>query len=514
VAEPLARTVMLQGTSSSVGKSFLCAGLCRLYARRGLRVAPFKSQNMALNAAVTPDGAEIGRAQAVQAEAAGVPAEAAMNPVLLKAEGDRVAQVVVMGRAAGSVGAADYRDLRRRLWPQVREALQDLRRRFDLVVIEGAGSPAEVNLRRGEIVNMRVAAAAEAPVLLVGDVDRGGVFAALLGTLGLLPPRDRARVAGLIVNRFRGDPALFEEGVAFLERRARRPVLGVVPHLDGVRLPAEDSLELPAVATGPPTTTATSTTPTLDVAVIALERISNFDELQPLAAEPGVRVRLVRAPEELGRPDLLVLPGSKTTAADLERLRRGGMAEAVLAARRRGSAVLGVCGGYQMLGRRIEDPLGLEPAGSAEGLGLLPITTCFDATKLTVQRRGAALGRPGLLARAAGIEVRGYEIRMGRIGGEERPAVDLGDRLEGCVSDDGWVVGTSVHGLLGNRAFRRAVLESLAERVGMALPPPGLEPPDPLDLVADALERALDLDTLERIVGLKETSAGGPRLAR
>jgi adenosylcobyric acid synthase len=347
MAEPLARTLMLQGTSSSVGKSFLCAGLCRLYARRGLRVAPFKSQNMALNAAVTPDGAEIGRAQAVQAEAAGVPAEAAMNPVLLKAEGDRVAQVVVMGKAAGSVGTADYRDLRRRLWPQVREALRDLRRRFDLVVIEGAGSPAEVNLRRGEIVNMRVAAAAEAPVLLVGDVDRGGVFAALLGTLGLLTQPDRARVAGLIVNRFRGDPALFADGVAFLERRARRPVLGVVPHLDGVWLPAEDSLELPGLAT------SIGASPILDVAVVALERISNFDELQPLAAEPGVRARLVRAPEELGRPDLLILPGSKTTASDLERLRRTGLAEAILAARRRGSAVLGVCGGYQMLGRRI-----------------------------------------------------------------------------------------------------------------------------------------------------------------
>ncbi|MBO0684691.1 MAG: cobyric acid synthase, partial [Candidatus Dormibacteraeota bacterium] len=450
---------------------------------------------MALNAAVTPDGAEIGRAQAVQAEAAGVPAEAAMNPVLLKAEGDRVTQVVLLGRAIGSFGAGEYRELRRKLWPEVRAALDDLRRRFDLVVIEGAGSPAEVNLRRGEIVNMRVAAAARAPVLLVGDVDRGGVFAALLGTLALLTPAERARVAGLVVNRFRGDPALFTDGVAFLARRSRRPVLGVVPHLDQVRLPAEDSLELPAVAGG-------AGDAGIDIAVVALERISNFDELQPLAAEPGVRVRLVRAPVELGDPDLIVLPGSKTTASDLGRIRSLGLAAAIVAARARGVAVLGICGGYQMLGRRIEDPLGLEPAGGGEGLGLLPTAVCFDRTKLTVQRRGVVVGRAGLLARAGGTEVRGYEIRMGRVSGEERPALDLGDRLDGCVSEDGWVMGTSVHGLLGNRGFRRSLLEVLAERRGIRLPPPGPEPPDPFEALADALEGSLDVPRLDRIIGL------------
>ncbi|MBO0684629.1 MAG: cobyric acid synthase [Candidatus Dormibacteraeota bacterium] len=486
---------MLQGTSSSVGKSFLCAGLCRLYARRGLRVAPFKSQNMALNAAVTPDGAEIGRAQAVQAEAAGVPAEAAMNPVLLKAEGNRVTQVVVMGRAIGSFGAGEYRELRTSLWPEVRKALADLRRRFDLVVIEGAGSPAEVNLRRGEIVNMRVAAAARAPVLLVGDIDRGGIFASLLGTLDLLTPTERDRVAGLVVNRFRGDPSLFTDGVAFLARRSGRPVLGVVPHLDQVRLPAEDSLELLTVAGG-------AEGAVLDVAVVALERISNFDELQPLAVEPGVRVRLVRAPGELGHPDLIVLPGSKATASDLERLRSGGLAAAIVAAREHGVPVLGICGGYQMLGRRIDDPLGMEPAGSGEGLGLLPTGVCFDRTKVTVERRARVVGHPGLLARVGGTEVRGYEIRMGRISGEERPALDLGDRLDGCVSEDGWVVGTSVHGLLGNRAFRRAVLEALAERRGVPLPPPGPEPPDPFDTLADALEDSLDIPRLDHIIGL------------
>jgi adenosylcobyric acid synthase len=489
-----ARTLMLQGTSSSVGKSFLVAGLCRLYARRGLRVAPFKSQNMALNSAVTPDGAEIGRAQAVQAEAAGVPAEAAMNPVLLKAEGDSSCQVVLMGRPVRRCSAAEYRDLRPELWPRVVASLEDLRARFDLVLIEGAGSPAEVNLRDGEIVNMRVAEAAGAPVLLVGDIERGGVFAALLGTLTLLPPAQRRLVRGLVVNRFRGDPALFADGVRFLERRGRRPVLGVVPWLD-VRLPAEDSLDLGHVSRPRPGAV-------LDVAVVELGRISNFDELEPLAAEPGVSVRLVSRPEALGRPDLVVLPGSKTTAADLGRLRERGLADAVVAARAAGSAVLGICAGYQILGREIRDPEGVEGPARAAGLGLLPTVTTFEPTKVTARRRGRALGGAGLLARAGGVPVSGYEIRMGRVSGAGRPALELDEGPEGSVSEDGWTVGTSVHGLLAGRPFRRAVLEALAGRRGVALPPPGPEPPDPFDRLADCLERSLDVAALDRMAGL------------
>jgi adenosylcobyric acid synthase len=486
---------MLQGTSSSVGKSFLCAGLCRLYARRGLRVAPFKSQNMALNAAVTPTGAEIGRAQAVQAEAAMQPAEAAMNPILLKAERDHTSQVVLLGRPLGTFPASEYRALRPTLWPAVVESLQDLRRRFDLVVIEGAGSPAEVNLRDGEIVNMRVAAAAEAPVLLVGDIDRGGIFAALLGTLSLLRPVERQRVAALVVNRFRGDPALFEDGIRFLERRSRRPVLGVVQELPDVRLPAEDSLDLGLLSS--PDGAAV-----LDVAVVHLERISNFDELQPLAAEPGVRLRLVGRPAEIGRPDLVIVPGSKTTVADLERLRAGGLATAVLDARARGAAVLGICGGYQMLGRRIEDPDGVESGGAADGLALLPASTRFATPKVTVQRRARVRPGPGLLARAAGVEVRGYEIHAGRVHGEERPPFDLGERREGCTSEDGWVVGTSMHGVLADSRLRRAILEALAERKGARLPPAEPEPRDPFEVLADALETSLDVGRLDRVIGL------------
>jgi adenosylcobyric acid synthase len=485
---------MLQGTSSSVGKSYLTAGLCRLYTRRGLRVAPFKSQNMALNSAVTPDGAEIGRAQAVQAEAALVPAEAAMNPILLKAEGDSSCQVVVMGRSLGSFSAADYRGLRETLWPRVLDALDDLRSRFDLVVIEGAGSPAEVNLQEGEIVNMRVAAAAEAPVILIGDIDRGGIFAAMLGTLDLLTADDRRRVSGLIVNRFRGDPNLFTDGVRFLEERSALPVLGVMPYLD-VRLPAEDSLDLESLSRARPGAV-------IDVAVVGLNRISNFDELEPLAQDPAVSVRLVSDPLLLGRPDLVVLPGTKTTAADLRRLRETGMADALLAARTAGAAVLGICGGYQMLGREIRDPDGVESVAVVVGLGLLPVDTTFETTKVTARRAGRAIGRPGLLGCSEGVPVSGYEIHMGRTTGTTCPALDLDGGPEGAVSEDGWTVGTSLHGLLASRSFRRSLLESLAQRKGVTLPGLELEQADPFDRLADCLEASLDIAALDRMVGL------------
>ena len=494
MAERIARTLMLQGTASSVGKSFLVAGLCRVYARRGLRVAPFKSQNMALNAAVTIDGAEIGRAQAAQAEAAGITAEAAMNPILLKAERDHTCQVILMGRSLGSFPATEYRRMREQIWPQVEQSLQELRRRFDLVLIEGAGSPAEVNLRAGEIVNMRVAVAAEAPVVLVGDIDRGGIFAALLGTLNLLRPAERRRIAGLVVNRFRGDPDLFTDGVAFLERRSRLPVLGVVPHVD-VRLPAEDSLDLEDLQS-PGAHSA------LDVVVVRLNRISNFDELQPLSAEAGVGLRLVDHPSRLGRPDLIVLPGSKATADDLERLRASGMADAIVAAAGSGSAVLGICGGYQMLGTRISDPHGVESPGDHPGLGLLPTEASFEPAKITARRRVRVLPGPGLLQRAAGLAADGYEIHMGRWQGEERPVLEIEGRRDGCASQDGWTVGTSVHGLLADRQVRRALLEALAERKDTNLPPPLPVPTDPYDVLADHLERHLDMATLDRIVGL------------
>src|SRR5207244_2738430 len=341
--------------------------------------------------------------------------------------------------------AAAYRDLRAELWPTVAAALADLRSRFDLVVIEGAGSPAEVNLREGEIVNMRVAAAARAPVLLAADIERGGVFAALLGTLDLLEPDERALVRGLLVNRFRGDPTLFDDGVDFLQQRSGLPVVGVVPYLE-VRLPAEDSLDLDLLR-GEDERAGGAL---LDVAVVHLGRISNFDELQPLAGEPAIRLRLVRRPQELGRPDLVVLPGTKTTVADLGRLRESGLAGAILDARKGGAAVLGICGGYQMLGEEISDPEGVESPGGAPGLCMLPVRTVFEPTKVTAQRRATVIPRSGLLGRCAGLRVPGYEIHMGRVLGDRRPAFELDGWMEGSVSEDGWVVGTSLHGLLGD----------------------------------------------------------------
>jgi adenosylcobyric acid synthase len=377
----------------------------------------------------------------------------------------------------------------------VTAALDDLRRRFDLVVIEGAGSPAEVNLREGEIVNMRVAIAAEAPVLLTADIERGGVFAALLGTLDLLPAGERALVRGLVVNRFRGDPALFADGRAFLADRSGLPVVGVVPWLD-VRLPAEDSLDLASLA-------SERAAGVLDVAVIGLRRISNFDELQPLAGEPGVRLRLVDRPAALGWPDLVVLPGTKTTIADLRELERSGLADAVGRARRAGAAVLGICGGYQLLGRRITDPGGVEGGGDAAGLGLLPLTTVFEPAKVVARRRAVVRQLPGLLARCGGRPVAGYEIHMGRVSGVGPPVLDVDGGVEGCASADGWVVGTSVHGLLGDPGLRRGMLEALADRKGVALPPPRPPEPDPYDALADGLEAALDVRLVDAMVGLR-----------
>lgn len=493
MSDRLARTLMLQGTSSSVGKTYLTAGLCRSYARRGLRVAPFKAQNMALNAAVTPDGLEIGRAQAVQAQAACVDADVAMNPILLKAEGDNSCQVVFMGKVIGRFSAAEYRDLRSSLWPAVRSAIASLRQRFDVVIIEGAGSPAELNLRQGELVNMRVAEAARAPVLLVADIERGGVFAALLGTLDLLRPSERSRVKGLVVNRFRGDPLLFADGVRLLEQRSRLPVLGVVPRLD-IRLPAEDSLDVARLNASRPDAV-------LDVVVVHLPRISNFDDFEPLLDEPAVSLRLVDEPRQLGSPDLVILPGSKTTMADLTYLHRTGMAGAIRRARCSGTAVIGVCGGYQMLGHAISDSEGVEGNGCVAGLELLPASTQFGSEKTTRRRTGVALHGPGMLVEAGGIDVSGYEIRMGRVDGSGQPVLHLDGESEGSISEDGWVLGTSLHGLFLNAGFRHALLTALAARKGVALPEDAQRASaDPFDRLADALEASLDVSELDAII--------------
>jgi adenosylcobyric acid synthase len=466
-----ARTLMVQGTASSVGKSLLVTALCRIFRQEGLRVAPFKAQNMALNAYVTPDGGEIGRAQAVQAEAAGIAPSVEMNPILLKPEGDSRSQVVVLGKAVGSMSARECDQKKRELRGVVAASLARLREEYDLVVIEGAGSPAEINLREGDIVNMHVARTADAPVLLAGDIDRGGVFAAIVGTMELLEPDERARVAGFIINKFRGDLALLKPGLDFLERKTGKPVLGVVPYLPRLRIADEDSVSLePRRARRAPRPDEVS------IAVVCLPRIANFDDFEPLEHEPGVHVRFVERPEDVLAADLAIVPGSKSTIADLAWLRESGLAAALVERARRGAPVLGICGGCQMLGERIDDEDRVESAGptSVEGLGLVRARTRFGRSKRTARVAARSLGRGFLVAHLApDARLDGYEIHMGRVEcAPDDAAFAILDRpeLDGVVGAGGAVVGTMLHGLFENDALRAAVLRFLRERRGLTAP--------------------------------------------
>jgi adenosylcobyric acid synthase len=537
-----ARTLMLQGTASDVGKSILVAALCRIFRQEGLRVAPFKAQNMALNAAVTIDGGEIGRSQAVQAAAAGIEPTVEMNPILLKPEGEMRSQVVVRGRVWRTLPAREYYRQRAPLLGVIGDSLAALRAAYDLVIVEGAGSPAEPNLKAGDIVNMRVAALADAPVLLAGDIDRGGVFAALLGTLELLDPDERARVRGLIINKFRGDLDLLRPGLDFIAARTGVPVLGVVPYLPRIGLPAEDSVALENLrraaplappargeqrqapagdsarereAPGAPPASPQDRGAVLDIAVLQLPRISNFDDFDPLAAEEGVAVRFVREVGELGAPDLVILPGTKSTIADLAALREAGLDRAVVALAARGTPVLGICGGYQMLGETIADPFGVESAaGRVPGLGLLPLATVFGREKTTDRARAVVADAGpagGLLAGAAGATAAGYEIHMGRTTGPlpaplrvtERRGAPV-DEPDGALSADGRILGTYLHGLFDSPALRGALLRNLAARKGVAPRAWGAATPgeDPFDRLAAHVRASLDLAHLRRIIGL------------
>jgi len=548
-----AATLMVQGTASGVGKSAVVAALCRLLRREGLRVAPFKAQNMSNNAAVTPDGGEIGRAQAAQALAAGIAPTVDMNPILLKPEGDARSQVVVRGKVWRRLSAREYHAAKAELLGVVAESLARLRAAHDVVVIEGAGSPAEINLRASDIVNMAVARLADAPVLLVADIDRGGVFAALLGTLMLLEPDERVRVRGLLINRFRGDAALLAPGLRELEARAGRPVLGVVPYLPALHLPEEDSQVLdtaapqPFAGRGEPLTSNPSPTRGergegvggVDIAVLRLPRIANFDDFGPLAAEPGVRLRYVNRPAALGVPDLVVVPGSKSTLADLHWLRASGLGAALLRLAAAGVPVLGICGGFQLLGRRLHDPEGHDGApGEAAGLGLLDIETVFMGHKTTRQVTGRVVARgEGVFGALHGQQFHGYEIHLGRTTGDllpfavldvslptdgergERrgrsphewqrgegrgvsPGRDEGEVPDGVVAPDGLVAGTYVHGLFHNDGLRRALLGALAARRGVVLPGGTAPLADPFDRLADAVAASVDLPRLYALCGL------------
>lgn len=501
--------LMVCGTASDVGKSQVVAGLCRVLARRGVRVAPFKGQNMSLNSAVTAGGGEIGRAQALQAAAAGIEPEPAMNPVLLKPGSDRVSQVVVMGRPWRTLNASRYQEAKAELEPVVLEALSGLRQRYDVVVCEGAGSPAEINLMDHDLVNLGLAARAGLPAVIVGDIDRGGVFAHLFGTVLLLPEGLRERVRGFVLNKLRGDPALLGDAPRELEERTGVPTLGVLPWLEGVWMDAEDSMALAAAPrVGDAQAGASSgSRPTcaIDVAVVAFPRFSNFTDVDPLLVEPDVCVRFVRASAELGDPDLIVLPGTKATIADLRWLRDTGLAAQVPGAAARGTTVLGICGGFQMMGRTIRDPFAVESAvHQTDGLGWLEAETRFFREKHTQLRRGREL--------ASGVPVSGYEIHHGRV--ERAPQTDAwltldgpvenGTASEGVAQAEAGLYGTSLHGIFESDAFRAEFLGRLAARRAKRRQRSGVSfaavREAHLDRLADACEAHLDLAVLDRVV--------------
>ena len=479
---------MLQGTGSDVGKSLLCAGLCRLFARQGLNVRPFKPQNMSNNAAVTVDGGEIGRAQALQARACFTPPMAHMNPVLLKPHSDTGAQVVVQGKVEGVAGARDYHKLKLSLLPRVLDSFNRLATQADVMVIEGAGSAAEVNLRESDIANMGFAEAADVPVILVADIDRGGVIAAIVGTWELLPPSERARLKGYIINRFRGDPALFHPALDIMAAHTGLPCLGIIPWFaEAARLPAEDAASLSGGSTG---------TGSIHIAIPRLSRIANFDDFDPLAAEPNVRLTMVPPGQALpGDAHLIILPGSKSTIGDLAFLRSQGWDIDIQAHVRRGGRVMGICAGYQMLGRNIADPLGVEGpvGGEAAGLGLLDITTIMEGDKVLRAVSGTD---------SAGHSVQGYEMHMGRTTGPHtaRPMLHLNGTPDGAISDNGKIMGCYLHGLFAADGWRHALLASL----GGGNTGTGYESmvEDVLDRLAGHLETHLDMAAIREIAGL------------
>ena len=460
----MAKTIMIQGTMSNAGKSLLTAGLCRIFRQDGYRVAPFKSQNMALNSYITSEGLEMGRAQVMQAEAAGIEPSVLMNPILLKPTNDTGSQVIVNGEVLGTMSARDYFKYKKNLVPDIMKAFRALAEKNDIIVIEGAGSPAEINLKTDDIVNMGMAKMADAPVLLAGDIDRGGVFAQLYGTVELLEPEERKRIKGLIINKFRGDKTILDPGIEMLEEKCGIPVVGVAPYLD-IQVEDEDSLT-ERFDRG-------QETGLIDIAVIRIPRISNFTDFNPLESIPGVSLRYVKHTSDLKNPDVIILPGTKNTMEDLRWLRESGMEALILKAADRGTLIFGICGGYQMLGESLSDPHGVEAGGSMRGMGLLPMDTIFAEKKTRTQVTGRFLDLDGDYETLSEVEFTGYEIHMGDSvrRNPAKPCTSVRDEVTGKEKTEGTftrnVCGTYVHGIFDKEETALALIRAAGKKKGV-----------------------------------------------
>ncbi len=494
-----ARSLMIQGTSSNVGKSLLVTALCRIYTRRGYNVSPFKSQNMALNSFVTPEGLEIGRAQAMQAIAAGKEASVLFNPILLKPESDGSSQIVLMGKPWKQLRGIDYYSAKPTLWKEITTALETLKAESDIIFVEGAGSPAEINLKEHEIVNMKVATYLNAPVLLTADIDRGGVFAFLYGTLGLLDPQEQDLIKGFLINKFRGNIDLLTPGLKMLEAlTGNRPTVGVLPYIKDLQLAQEDSVfldEQQSFGEG-----------SFDIAVIRLPHISNYDDFDALTLEENIRIRFIQSVDELGNPQAILIPGSKTTMPDLIWLKSTGLAREIIAASHRGVSVSGICGGYQMLGKTIIDPEGLEGvSGSLAGLGLLDVETEMTSEKETVQTQARLCHDNPFTSNTTPIEAIGYQIHMGttRLNTKAHPLFTITDEhTDGAFALDSNVWGTYLHGVFDTPDFRRSWLRSIGWDSIMAPISLKEKREEELERLADIIEEHLDMKLLDSIIGL------------
>lgn len=505
----MAKAIMIQGTMSNAGKSLLAAGLCRIFKQDGYRVAPFKSQNMALNSYITEEGLEMGRAQVMQAEAAGIKPSVLMNPILLKPTNDVGSQVIVNGEVLGNMSARDYFKYKHKLIPDIMKAYRKLEEENDIIVIEGAGSPAEINLKQEDIVNMGMAKMAKAPVLLVGDIDRGGVFAQLIGTVMLLEEDEKEMVKGLIINKFRGDKSILDTGVAMLEEKSGIPVVGVAPYMN-LQVEDEDSLTERFNGAGE--------VGLIDIAVIRVPRISNFTDFNPLESMPGVSLRYVKQVSELKDPDMIILPGTKNTMEDLQWMRQSGMEAAVLKQAAKGKIIFGICGGYQMLGETLSDPYGIEAGGTMKGMGLLPMDTVFENEKTRTRVSGTFTQVEGELRELSGVQLEGYEIHMGvtSLKDTARSLTTIQDhaasqerKCDGVYEKN--IYGTYVHGVFDREEVAKAVIRALGRRKGIDTEEiTGMDFQEfketQYDLLAAELRKHLNMEAIYRILeeGIQE----------